>query len=908
MHWGIRQRILTLSLLPTLFVALLLTLHWVGIKILELDKQLLDRGETLVAFLGPAAEYGVISGNQAYLEAITAKARAQPDMIGILIQDYDGTLIYEYQGTADAVEVPRWQRWMARQLFTERIVHFRRDIHLSALDPRHLSLMKEEEIIWQDERPIGSVQITLSNLPISLQQVQWIMQSLGLTVLVIIGLFLLIPHLSLSLSRPLEKIAATVKQIDQGDLAARSRARVGGEIGGLQKGINSMADSIERSHQVMLEQIHAATVSLRDQLTLINTKNRELLQAQEQADLINQRKTRFLASISHELRTPLSAIKGYAELLSQQGNLDEQERSWITTIEAVSRDSLQLVNDLLDISHIEAGTVAIHHTRFDLRPLVLEVISLCRRGVAGDRNVDISLLMNPATPVWISSDPLRIKQLLTNVVTNAVKFTRNGHVIVRVGPHPDRSGMLALSVEDFGAGIEAEYLERIFEPFYQIHREAQPVHIGSGLGLSIARGLISILNGELTVDSEPGEGCIFHLHIPIHVVSPPPDDSDPEKWQAPMALLTDDAEVCFIAQGCLQRLGLHTQCQIEVDDFLQMLEDHPKSPGLIWLRQPPPVLLDVLMNRQTLASRVILTAFNTLDIFQQTQLRRQGVLLIPPYLTVDMLQDHLRRQLRTTPEMVPEPPKSPSPQNQTLSGIRVLVADDNATNRRLLCEFVHHCGAQADEAEHGEQALRRYLVTRHDLIFMDMHMPVMDGLQALKAIRREAPGVKIVAVTADAQENTHNTLMASGFDHVLIKPASQADVMACLTRFPKDIATVSPVSTTGEKARHDPAQALRMAGGSPALARELATLLLRDLQQARRDLDDPAIKQTVLVKLAHQLKGASRYCATARLEAAASALENALRDGEDATIPTLRQALLQEVDALLALEAQMLNL
>ncbi|MBK1673118.1 hypothetical protein CKO35_07320 [Ectothiorhodospira shaposhnikovii] len=907
-QWRIRYRVLTLSLLPTLLVAIVLTIYWGSVKVMELEAQTRERGETLVAFLGPAAEYGIISGNQAYLDAITAKAKAQPDVASILIQDHQGNLIYAYENHHGQGDIPHWKYRFATRLFPEKSALFHQDILLSALDLRDLPMPEGTGSSMQDPRLIGSVQISLSNLHTSVQQFQWMLQSVALIILIVIGILMIIPRWTLSLSRPLERIAATVTQIQQGDLAARSRVRAGGEIGTLQKGINSMAESIERSHQLMIDRINAATVTLREKLDLIDEKNQALTAAHERAELINQRKTRFLASISHELRTPLSAIKGYSELLCQHGSLDEQERQWVNVIEDASRDSLKLVNDLLDISRIEAGTVAIHHTRFDLRQMLQEVIGLCRKG-SGRQNVDITLLMHPATPSWITSDPLRIKQLLTNVMTNAVKFTGNNHVILRVGPHPDAQGILSLSVEDFGPGIEKEYLDQIFEPFYQIRKNEHALQVGSGLGLSIARGLVSVLSGELVVDSEPGEGCIFHLHLPVMGGPVHPPRSCHDICPEGVILLTDDAEVRFIARSHLEMLGLDVTSVQRASAFLKGLESTSGTIGLIWLREPYQELIETIIRHEHLARRVILTAFITIPETLLQQLRRQGVLLIPPFLTLDMLQAHLERRLRVGPNNgALEPTDDNSPRNESLSGLRVLVADDNATNRRLLCEFVLNCGARVDEAENGEQAMYQYLTSYHDLILMDMHMPVMDGMTALLEIRRQDPGARIIAVTADARQSVHQRLMTTGFDHVLTKPASQSDIRDCLTRFPRDLpATPAPAQSVNTALTHDPERALRMAGGSAELAHELATLFFRDLKRARQQLKDSGLKRQILLKLAHQLKGASRYCATPRLETAASALESALRDGRETSIPRLRLALLTEVEDLLSREDDILS-
>ncbi|TVQ71888.1 MAG: response regulator [Chromatiaceae bacterium] len=913
MQGRIRHRILTLSLLPSLAVALALTLYWTDIKVRELDEQLLMRGEMLAAFLGPAAEYGVISGNRNYLEAVTAKARMQPDVLEVTIKDHQGHQVYHHEQQPGGSDTNAAVAWMASHLFGEEVKRFQEEIRLTALDEFDLPLPDASTAPGNgDPRLIGTVSLSLTNVPTSVHQTQSMLQSLMIVMLLLAITWVLVSRWSMRLSMPLEKIAATVKYIDQGDLTARSRARVDGEIGVLQVGINSMAESIERSQQSMTERVQEATQRLQEKLREIDEKNQALTRARGEADQANRRKSEFLASISHELRTPLTAVQGYAELLIQRGTLDDQERSWVNIIDESSQDTLKLVSDLLDISRIESGNVYINRTAFNLRQLLGEVISVCDKAVP-ERTVNIALLMEPGTPEHLISDPLRVKQLLTNVLSNAVKFTLNGYVILRVRARETAQGTtLEMEVQDFGPGIDEVHLERIFEPFYQVQPD-EIQRVGSGLGLGITRGLVKVLGGQISVDSRPGEGATFRLQVPMETVDAAAEPAAPVLDA--LVIHADDAEARDLALGCARQQGLQAWPVDSMQGFLDALRASHRHRGLLWLRRPGAESLRVLRQPPRQAEQVILVAFSALPDDLTAEWRRRGALLVAPQLSESMLREYLLRQGTESGQYpATERPRLAHPGPRSISGKRVLIADDNAINRRLLTEFVSGMGGLVDEAANGRQAAESYRARRCDIVFMDVHMPVLDGPGALRLIRREDPGARIIAVTADARPEFHRELLELGFDRILTKPVSQNDLLDCVKKAANDQVPTSaapPASSfqlpTGGPL-HDPERALRMAGDSPDLARELRQLLIRDLTRARQELCDTGMKRPALLKLAHQLKGASRYCATPRLEAASTALEKALRENDEVSIPGMRQTLLDEVEALLSLWDNVINL
>ncbi|MBK1692299.1 ATP-binding protein [Ectothiorhodospira mobilis] len=899
MQGRIRYRILALALLPTLAVAMALTVYWTGVKVRELEAQMMERGHMLVAFLAPAAEYGVISGNRQYLEAVTAKARAQPDVVEVIIRDRRGRPLYTHR---QEMQEPDGENallpWVAAHLFDAEVRPFRERITLTALDEYDLPLPDPMEgALAEDPRLLGSVSVSLTSQPTLVHQIRWVLQSLALILIIVLLTWLLVLRWSLRLSRPLEGIAATVRHIGRGDLSARSRARVSGELGVLQRGINAMAESIERSQRSMAERVNQATRSLQEKLAEIDEKNRALTRARAEADLANRRKSQFLASISHELRTPLTAIRGYIELLRQRSDLDEQVRTWVAVIDESSQDTLKLVNDLLDISRIESGNLPLEKAPFDLEQLVAEVARVCRQG-GGHQAVDVVVYMDPDIPQRLVSDAMRIKQVLTNLLSNAVKFTRNGRVIVRIGIRPFAPALLLeMEVQDFGPGIPEDQRESIFEPFYQVNREGSRRGTGAGLGLSITRGLLQALQGEIHVESQPDEGSTFHLNLPVS-----PDDTPPRPVSPPAVdavyLLMDDAEALQACSACLRALGIdHRPCD-SLEALLQALQEGPeRALALVWPQHGDPGLDTLLRTQGHRIPRLILAAFAHLPEDLTTALRRQGAVLMPPMISSRTLEAHLHQTLQRlagTPPTVAEAPANDPP---GIDGWRILIADDNAVNRHLLKTFLRRAGGIVDEAEDGREAVTRYREEPCDAVLMDVHMPVQNGPQALQAIREEDPGAFVIALTADARPEFRESLLAMGFDQVLSKPITQAQLRAAIRSTPQANGAWAPKTGT-EEGLHDPQQAVQAAGGCPELAEELRWLLLKDLRSARGELQRPDLPFEELVELAHRLKGAARYCAVPTLEQSAAALEQALRAGEE-DVEGLRADLHTQVQRLL---------
>jgi signal transduction histidine kinase/CheY-like chemotaxis protein len=519
-----------------------------------------------------------------------------------------------------------------------------------------------------------------------------------------------------------------------------------------------------------------------------------LAQAQSQA------KSDFLAVMSHEIRTPLNGVMGMAELLKATGLNAEQARI-VSTMEQSGQALIEVINDVLDYSKIEAGKVSLEAEPFDIERWLDECIALLQARI---HKQQLSLLCSVAedVPAQLSGDASRLRQVLVNLLSNAVKFTSRGGITIKVRVEQQGAGRTAFlfTVSDTGIGISPDQIERIFDSFAQADSSTSRHFGGTGLGLSISRQLCRLMEGDLTVESEPGRGSDFHARVILDVV---PDSPSRLVWPAELppqrVLLVDsDPDFCSIMQAeaaMPPRLTIDTvQTGQEAVTRLHEAEADGKGYNMLVTALQ---LRD--MNGLSLHDRVRrdpqMVAVKTL-LFAQPQMQPSpGVLMhagvalafsrpvraqeLRQALVDSMVQDRPARSTEAPPEQLDLP---------QFPGLRVLVAEDNRTNQLVIQGFLRKLGIQPVLVDNGRQAVTVFKSTDYDLVLMDCEMPVLDGYGATQEIRRyesdnQRSRVPILAISAHVTQHYIDNCYAAGMDDHIPKPVSSRQLREKIERW-----------------------------------------------------------------------------------------------------------------------------
>ncbi len=520
-------------------------------------------------------------------------------------------------------------------------------------------------------------------------------------------------------------------------------------------------------------------VSLALNITASVRHEAELQAARDRAEAANRAKSAFLANMSHEIRTPMNGIVGMTELLSETP-MDEEQRLYVNTIRNSGEALLVIINDVLDYSKIEADKLILHPEQFDLERCILEVAMLLQPSVR-DKGLTLLVDYDLFLPTLFVGDPGRVRQVLTNLVGNAVKFTSDGHVLIRVTgvPHPDTQECdIHIAIEDTGIGIAPDKISHIFGEFNQVEDERNRQFEGTGLGLAITKRLITMMGGTVWVESEVGHGSCFGFRVSLPTAEgPQPAPPDLDGRLKHVMVVEDMAVNRAILAKQLGRLGADVTMCASGGEALAKLDatvdlvlcDHdlPDMDGL--------ELATTVKDRGWSELPVVIMSANPGVIYADPARHLiEGVLQkpIPRSELYSRLMALGSAALKPDPPDVAEAGSAHKPERQRR--MRVLAAEDNRTNQLILKKMVKDLNIDLQFAGNGLEAVETYQEFAPDLIFMDISMPKMDGKQATAEIRRHeietGSHVPIVALTAHAMAGDDQGILSAGLDHYLTKP------------------------------------------------------------------------------------------------------------------------------------------
>ncbi|UWQ05778.1 response regulator [Aliiroseovarius crassostreae] len=738
---GVYTQIVLSMLLAAGGVALLLGELERSTRVVELNKRLSEQAELAVSLLSGAMIEDIIVEDVPVLETAMRQAiNRYPQMVSIRLINDQGRPIASASSAEERAE--------------HELVDFNSDI---VFEGENFGQM---QVAWSTREGAQLIE----------QQVRHARLNTLLIVSSLSALFLLLAHLFAL--RPLRK----------------THARMSGVLSGQFVQKQSMPWFVGRELKALDASVEVLQANLRSR----DAREKELEKARNAADDANRSKSEFLANMSHEIRTPMNGIIGMADLL-QNTELDTDQKLYSDTILSSAASLLSIINDILDFSKAEAGKFSLDPTPFNLRRTCEEVMSMLSVS-AGMKGVEVVLRYHTDVPDGIFADSVRLRQILTNIAGNAVKFTSEGHVCVDVST-ADRNGDLKLvfAITDTGIGIPEDQIQKIFRAFEQVDGSNTRKYEGTGLGLAISSHLVELMGGEIEVRSTFGKGTTFTVTLPLQPVQRPTEYMKVESRDLKnyKLLVVDDLPLNL--HILREQLGnWHADVTLaqsgqEALEILQQSAEQGAGFDVIVLDYQMPEMTGIEMVQRLRTSGlheetpviVLSSADQSISADVRNALGIAAVLQKP--LRMAALNQTIWSAIH------PATAENPDQQagggfDESIPAFRVLVADDNKTNRLVVRSMLKGTPISTEFVENGRQAVDSYKECPPDVILMDMSMPVLSGIEATKEIRlweqeTEQTRCPIVALTANARKDDRTKCLSAGMDDFLTKPINKSALL-----------------------------------------------------------------------------------------------------------------------------------
>ncbi len=884
---------------------------------------LLRDGAALADMMSQSSEYALYTENQEALQQIAQVLRAYPAVAYVRFVDHAGKSLLE-RAFLDGLTVPAMVRHERQVVGTVATY----DENTAAGDGRqYIDLLvpvrggpgAAESMLLGTAAPprretIGYVQIGLSQEGLRARLKSFLMHaSLSALVCALLGVGATL-LLTRKITAPIHALVEVTRAVAAGKLDHSITVRTRDEIQDLATSFDAMLRRLREYREEVQSYQRGLEEKVEERTRDLEKATTRAIDLARQAEQANRAKSQFLANMSHEIRTPMNGVIGMIELLKDT-ELAPKQRRFADTVHTSAESLLNVINDILDFSKIEAGRLELESMDFDLRQTAEDVCELLAEK-AQSKGLELACVIDDAVVTQVHGDPGRLRQILINLIGNAIKFTERGEVVARITAEtPDpQGGRLRFEVKDTGIGIDPEARARIFHAFTQADGSTTRRYGGTGLGLAICKQLAEMMGGAVGVESEPGRGSTFWFTARLGraEATPPGPPGRSKGLQGLRVMIVDDnATNRELLQHQVTSWGMTNGCAESGAQALTMLrsaagEGRPYDLAILDMMMPGMdgmQLARTIKADRTIASLrlVILTSMGLRG--DAAEARRAK---IEAYLSKPVRQSELYNCLATL--MGRAPNKEGLVTRHSLSEARpslkghILLAEDNAVNQEVVRAMLESIGCQVTITADGEAVLEALARNTYDLVLMDCQMPKKDGFEATAELRRReqaTPGgarIPVVALTANAMEGDRERCLEAGMDDYLSKPLRQDALVAVLARWLPRASSGRAAAAAASGNGHGDGAALRAASidpaaleslralqreGQPNVVDKVVGLFLQGSPDAIRQIGEALERgdASTIGDLAHGLKSSSAFVGATRLSALCKELEQIGRAG-----------------------------
>ena len=898
---GIKYQLRITTLIPAFLVALLFAVFYNGIYGNDLKQHMSRLGEAYIRQLVPAAQYAMLRRDDRTLQGLINASTINPEVKALAFYNSEGQLL-AYRGgkhsihkpftppdfTGDYIESKQLNAFTINFIAPVTIPKF----NLYSNTSFNSNVPKPN--LFQADDILGWLSIDIDIRSILIKRYQMLIVTIFITIIgLLIGLTIHY-YLSRRIYLPISRLRRSMKQILRNEFETEIKTTSFGELGLIEKGCAHLQKHYLETTSDLNQHVEIATSDLQQALELLEEKNIQLSLEKKKTEEKSRQKSEFIANMSHEIRTPMNGVIGFTNVLLES-KLDPLQLDYVKTIKSSAQDLLGIINDILDFSKIDAGKLNLDCIPLNIRHCIDEVLVLAGPN-AHKKGIDLIPITNVKVPKVVLGDSFRVKQIISNLVTNAVKFTDHGYVLIRttVEQETDKGYTLCISVTDTGLGISPEDQGKLFTAFNQADTSITRRYGGSGLGLVISQKLCEEMKGKISLTSELNKGSTFTAHIKVEKLPAYEIEKDQTHRFANLKMLCFDDNPLHLEALCsgLGYWGIDYVAVNSISQLEKALEDNQDCKiAFINVNQGCEQQIAKIIGNHRSARYVLMSKWHINDY---KSIGAHGFLFKP--LSIQKLQNII--------ESLNNENTTGKTNYHELDGLReqlrflhpdLLIAEDNPVNKMLL-ESLLGTNANVVTVDDGEMAVNASNERKYNVILLDLQMPKLNGMEAARMIRQKSQlnrHTPIVLISANCSDVNNMDLKKSGIELCLQKPIDEKQLLTHILRI-------------ADKAKHaaiDWQLCVQKVSGNQELAEEFLAQFVIELHKNREEFIQLMHQKNIkkLGEAAHKLHGACCFSGVPTLQKKVTQIENmAARSAsiDELTVPFAE--LIQSIDAVIS--------